>query len=187
VKKPGGAQEHKDRLRARLRVQQRHQKIGVGEPREPPLWKRKDFSISTILALIALILAVPSIFPKVTASFEGTNSNGIPSFKISNEGLLGLNNVSAICRFVKVDYFDPGIKSENNTLGFTARLDTMSPGQTALVICPPAIDIRGSKIRSASLKIEITFRPDFSFFHQVSRPTFVSEGDLSHWTPPHLY
>jgi hypothetical protein len=137
--------------------------------------------------VLTAVLAVPSLLPKVSASYDGLNSQQVPSFKVSNDGLLGWNNVSAVCRFVKVDYFDPTINSENNVRAFPATLDKMAPGNTALVICPPAVEINGPKIRAASLNIEVKFRPDFSLFQKVFDIPFVSEGDLSHWTPPHLY
>jgi hypothetical protein len=184
VKKPEAIQEHKERLRARLRVQQRHQESQNRE-RGVPWWRRPEFLIPTALGVIALVLGVPSIFPKVTATYEGLNANGIPSFKVSNDGLLGLNNISARCQFLKVDYSSP-TKVENNVVSFSKLLDEMAPGHTALVICPFPIKMPG-KILGGSLRIEVKFRPDFSPFYQTSLIPFVSEGDLLHWTSPHLY
>jgi hypothetical protein len=174
VKKGEGGQEHKDRLRARLRVQQRHQESQRRE-REVPWWRRKEFLISTALAVIALALGVPSIIPKVTATYEGLNANGIPSFKVSNDSLLGLNNISARCQFVKVDY-SSGRNVTNNVVGFDKLLDAMAPGHTALVICPFPIRIDGDKILGGSMKIEVKFRPDYGPFYQTSRIPFVSGG-----------
>jgi hypothetical protein len=193
VRKKGGKPGHKNMIRAQLRVRslrEAREKLTSG-PELHHWWTRWDvlvpLAITIVLGIAALAATVPSLLPKISVTYEGPGpQQNVATFKISNDGVICLNNVSATCRFVRVTFPNPTWKVEDNTVKFAKNLDRMPPGGTVIVICPFPVGLPELPT-SGLVEVGLSYRPDFGWFRGTLAQRFESAGDLVHWTPPHLF
>jgi hypothetical protein len=165
VKKTSESRGHRSRLQPQLLVLQRHRPTAAQTHEPSPWWRSKQFlvptAISVVLAVAGFALTVPSLLPKISIAYDGTGQNqNVATFIVSNDGTIGLNDVSAKCNFTKLVYSNPNWKVENNQMVFEKKIENIPRGGTALIICPLPVSFGQAPI-SGLLEISLNYRPDF--------------------------
>ena len=152
-------------------------------------WKPIYVFVSVVLGMFVTILTLsPSVTVAPTQTLNLRDPLATP-FIITNESLLAIHSVEISCGINKISSSAMNSSVENLSLGYAKPpIAILNQKEQNTFLCPPTFKFE-SPIDIGDITVDITYRPDFLFWHQNHSSRFVTGKDSSgvvHWYPKPL-
>lgn len=154
-------------------------------------WRHWAVSLTFLGIVLTAVFGLPSILPKFSIVYVGTESfEGMvaPTFKVTNEGLIDVHGVTSRCLYKTLEYKTSTWRVADNTISIVRSLGNLEPGEEATFICPinQLVSLPEQPI-GGSLETIITYRPSFRLWHSEISRYFEARNGIALWVPQPLF
>jgi hypothetical protein len=150
-------------------------------------WKLIVGTVSGVGLLLGLVTAILSLLPRLSVSnLESLDPDDPFStpFVVSNDGVLGINDVVLSCILVRLESATQHWAVEGfRSVGYAPTIPRLDPGEQGTAPCNPAVGLKAS---AADIEVVVSYRPDYVPWKKERPFRFVTvsskDGKL-HWIP----
>jgi hypothetical protein len=149
-------------------------------------WRGVRFLLGAV-SFLSVVAGVLTLIPRVSLGTSGSLNPAFPMktvFALSNDGLLPIYDVTAICDMKNVGTQYPGVLLLFQGVAFDlpqSHIDTLSPNQQASLPCNQILG-KAEQAVNAEMTINVTYKPTLAWWHrQVSFHLKAEKGEDGLW------